>query len=449
MTTLKIAIIGAGPAGCTLARLLHLSSILCTIFESESAPASRSQGGTLDLHTDTGLAAIKACRLNEEYLKLARFDGEALHICDKNMRSWVKMSGTKDEKGSRGRPEIDRSQLRQILIDSLPKGTIKWGHKVHHISPSDRTIHFTDASRQSLGPYDLIIGADGAWSKVRSLLTDVRPEYSGVSGLDLRVQDVANAHPDLHSLVNRGSLFATSNGKHIGAQQKSDGSLIVYSTAVRPEDWAKTYGYDVNDPIAAKKGILQDYADWHPKLRKLIEVADESEGSVIVRNYYQLPTGARWAHKAGFTLIGDAAHLMTPYAGEGVNLAMKDAMELAQAIASSTMDTKDEKSGLSKSNILSRKIEEYENIMMARATKWQAITQKNVEDTFFNPRFPAHRIEPYVARAVCGADANIFTTIFVYFASYTYFAFYKMWLLIVDWFNEKPGGLDDLRACTS
>ncbi|MCJ1358674.1 MAG: hypothetical protein MMC33_008674 [Icmadophila ericetorum] len=449
MATPKIAIIGAGPAGCTLARLLHLSSIPCTIYESESAPSSRSQGGTLDLHTDTGLAAIKACGLNEEYLKLARFDGEAFHLCDKNLTTWVKLGGTRNEKSSRGRPEIDRSQLRRILFDSLPEGIIKWGHKVHHISRIDRTVHFMEASLPSSEPYDLIVGADGAWSKVRSLLTDVKPIYSGVSGLELHISNAAKTYPELNALVNRGSLFAYSDGKHIGAQQKSDGSLIIYLSSVRPEDWIKRPGYDVHDPVATKQSALQEFADWHPELRRFVEVADESEGSLITRNHYQLPTGTKWTHKAGFTLIGDAAHLMTPYAGEGVNVAMRDAMDLASAIVFTVTELRENMSDLRLLERLSRRVEEFENVMFRRGAKWQAITQQNVDDAFFNPRFPAKRIESFVARAICGSDANIFTTIFVYIMSYAYFTLYKVWLLILDWLNDRSGGLDDLRACTS
>lgn len=78
MTSLNVAIVGAGPAGCTLARLIQVSKapIDVTIFEGEAALDARDQGGTLDLHTKTGLAALRKARLYDEFLKFARFDGE-------------------------------------------------------------------------------------------------------------------------------------------------------------------------------------------------------------------------------------------------------------------------------------------------------------------------------------------------------------------------------------
>ena len=80
--TFKIAIIGAGPGGCMLARLLHCANINVTIFEAEASVDFRSQGGTLDLRTKTGLAAMKEAGLYEEFLKHARFGGESLVLCD-------------------------------------------------------------------------------------------------------------------------------------------------------------------------------------------------------------------------------------------------------------------------------------------------------------------------------------------------------------------------------
>lgn len=88
--TLKIAIVGAGPAGCVLARLLQQSKegVSVTIFEGEGDIDFRSQGGTLDLHEKTGQAALKAAGLYDEWLKYARFDGEAM-VCPKQIPDFL------------------------------------------------------------------------------------------------------------------------------------------------------------------------------------------------------------------------------------------------------------------------------------------------------------------------------------------------------------------------
>ena len=78
MASVNVAIVGAGPAGCTLARLLQLSTaqIKVTVFEGDISLDTRTQGGTLDLHTETGIAALKKAKLYDKFLKLARFDAE-------------------------------------------------------------------------------------------------------------------------------------------------------------------------------------------------------------------------------------------------------------------------------------------------------------------------------------------------------------------------------------
>jgi 2-polyprenyl-6-methoxyphenol hydroxylase-like FAD-dependent oxidoreductase len=140
----SIAIIGAGPSGCTLARLLHLNKIPFTLFEGEASSSIRSQGSTLDLHSATGLAAVKACHLWDEFSKHARYDGEAMTFTDKSYRIYLQRDGSTAE-DSYGRPEIDRSALRQLLVESLPADSIRWGHRVKEVQ-EDGTIEFLNAS---------------------------------------------------------------------------------------------------------------------------------------------------------------------------------------------------------------------------------------------------------------------------------------------------------------
>lgn len=206
MLELKIAIVDAGPAGCTLAALLQRAGISCTIFEGESTRNFRSQGGSLDLHDNTGLAALRKAGLYDDFLKHARFDGEAIAIGDKYLRYYAKAGGGKPGKPSPGRPEMDRTKLRELLVDALPEGCIKWHHRLRRATAEEEggTLHF-DSGTQS--GFDLIIRADGAWSKVRPLVHDVRPYHAGLVGIVMKIPDAANSQPDVHQLVNRGSHF--------------------------------------------------------------------------------------------------------------------------------------------------------------------------------------------------------------------------------------------------
>ena len=382
----RIAIVGAGPAGTTLARLLVLASIPVTIFEGEASIGVREQGGTLDLHPDTGLKALKECGLFEEYTKHARYDGEAVCLMDKYMKSYIKMGGT-TEATSRGRPEIDRERLRDILLQSLPSDTIRWNCRLRSID-HDLSLHFDHGVERG---FDLIVGADGAWSRVRPALTDIQPQYAGLGGFDMYVDDVEKRYPDLHKLINRGSLFAYSDGKNITGQQKGDGSLIIYASQVRNEDWMKTCGYDVHNAADVKEAIAKDFSDWAKPLVKLTQVANDED--ITARSLYMLPVGNRWKHRTGVTLIGDAAHLMTPHAGEGVNVAMKDSLNLAQAIIRGVRDQQ-------KTIKIDQELRAFEEEMFQRAKPVQQISAANTEDMFFTPGAPFTVVDRYVRRNI-------------------------------------------------
>ncbi|KAF9877644.1 hypothetical protein CkaCkLH20_04779 [Colletotrichum karsti] len=389
MSGLKIAIIGAGPAGCLLARLLHLSNIEATIFEGESSLDFRSQGGTLDLHTDTGLLALKEAGLFDEFLRHARYDGQYMAIVDKNNKHhFVRTAEGGFGSGGQERPEIDRPKLRQLLAESLPKDTIKWGHHLKSVG-EDGTLDFGNTSASG---FDLVIGADGAWSKVRQLLApDVKPLWTKIGLYSLSVPDAEKTAPELYKLVNRGSVFANSDGKRITIQQMGDGSLNVYASVLSDnEKWSspEVCGYDSHDLEAVKKALLEEYKDWSPALTEAIVKA---EGECAPRSLYMLPVGFKWPHRRGATAIGDAAGLMTPYAGEGVNVAMDGAMKLAKAIIKAAAEG-------GNPDILDRNVEAFETEMFPRLEKVQRLTEELMNDNMFTPGSPQTTIAKSVAR---------------------------------------------------
>ncbi|KAK4506670.1 hypothetical protein PRZ48_000402 [Zasmidium cellare] len=391
---LRIAIIGAGPAGCMLARLLTNSpdnhNISVTIFESEASLNFRSQGGSLDLHEKTGQAALQKANLFDEFLKYARYDGEALKICDKNLLCYIKQSGgnSSKQKSTTGRPEIDRPRLRELLFNSLPNGTVQWSKKLTHIEPDTLTLHFADGTTQT--SFDLIVGADGAWSKVRPLLTSDKPFYSGIAGHSASIPNALERYPDLHSLVNRGSVFAFSDGKSLAGQQQGDGSLNISTWSVRPSDWQSAY--DVHDGAQVKDAARKEYADWDPRLKALIEAAEDD--SFVPRDLYMLPVGNTFPHLKGLTLIGDAAHLATPFAGEGVNLAFEDSMRLAEAIIRASSTTSPDS--------LDKEVLAFEKDMFVRAKAMQSMTWSMLSAMFLTENAPRSSIERYIITAVEG-----------------------------------------------
>jgi len=232
-------------------------------------------------------------------------------LTDKNLLCYIKTSGN-PEKSTTGRPEIDRPKLRQILFESLPEHTVKWRHKLTRLEREGNTggltLHFADQPSQT--GFDLIVGADGAWSKVRPLLSETKPIYSGIAGHAFRIPDAAKTSPLGYDLANRGTLFAHGDGKNISAQCMGDGSLSIAAWGRRPENWREQCGYDVYDARATKEACLQEFADWDPRLVSFTQCAEDH---VVPRDLYMLPVGHRWNHVQGVTLIGDAAHLMGEY----------------------------------------------------------------------------------------------------------------------------------------
>jgi 2-polyprenyl-6-methoxyphenol hydroxylase-like FAD-dependent oxidoreductase len=326
MATPTITIVGAGLAGLTLARILQLHGIPATIYELDASPTARNQGGTLDMHEESGQRALREAGLYEDFIRLMRPEGEATRILDKTGRVLFEELA---DLSQQNRPEIDRTALRNLLIASIDPARIVWGRKVSAavIGENGRPrLLFEDGSSTTT---EVLAGADGAWSRIRPLLSSVAPQYSGISFLELHLLEVDKVYPASAALVGRGTLFALSDNKGLIAQRNGDGNIRVYAALRVEEDWLTKVGIDWSDTPSAKKVLLEQFSDWSQELRDLIL---NSSGNIIPRPIHALPPGHRWSRVARVTLVGDAAHVMSPFAGEGANLAMLDATELALAL---------------------------------------------------------------------------------------------------------------------
>ncbi|WP_282943134.1 NAD(P)/FAD-dependent oxidoreductase [Paenibacillus sp. RC67] len=326
----RIAIVGAGPGGLTLARILQQHGIKTVIYEREASPSARQQGGSLDIHHDSGQWALSEAGLLEQFKALARYEGEDFRLLDKTGK--VYMDEIAEPDGG-GRPEIDRGTLRELLLNSIDPNCIRWGHKLDQAVALENGMYELHFENGQIETYDLVVGADGAFSRIRPLLTDSVPAYSGLSMVELYLDNVAVAHPEIAAFNRRGKLFALSDHKGIVGQLNGDGRICVYAAFRVEQEWLDTCGIPFDQPEQAKDQLLEHFHDWNETLRNYIQSAD---GPMLPRRIYMLPTGLKWTHKPGVTLIGDAAHLMSPFAGEGVNMAMLDAAELALSIVKHT-----------------------------------------------------------------------------------------------------------------
>ncbi|TVY73251.1 Monooxygenase asqM [Lachnellula suecica] len=380
----KIGIIGAGPAGLTLARLLQQNSILCTVYEAEASRENRNQGGTLDLHPEGGQLALKEAGLLSEFHKHSRPEGEASKILkydgkvlwdDNVMEPWRPTA-----EGEQERPEIDRIVLRDMLIDSLEKRTVQWGKKVLGVAEDETTkgkfhVSFADGSIET--GFDLIVGADGAWSKVRSLLTTEKPFYAGITAIELWAVDADNANPLVSKFVGQGSMFMFDEGRSIMCQRQGSGAIRTYACVRKPETWVEDCDIDWTGADARERLVKEYFDDCGEDLKRAIL---ESRDELIPRKCWMMPVGVKWESRPGVTLLGDAAHLMTPFAGVGVNVAMTDALDLAKAIIAKK-DSFTAKFMSDKNNI-ALAIEQYEKSMLERAEKYATKTMHGMKGHF-------------------------------------------------------------------
>ncbi|MEU6415005.1 NAD(P)/FAD-dependent oxidoreductase [Microbispora sp. NPDC046933] len=322
MTT-HVTIIGAGLGGLTLARVLHVHGIPATVYEAESSPAGRAQGGMLDIHDHNGQPALRAAGLIEEFRGLVLEGRQAARA--------LAPDGTvlfdEPDDGTGGRPEVMRGELRRMLLDSLPAGVVRWGHKVGDVRALGDSRHEVTFADGASVVTSLLVGADGAWSRVRPLLSDATPEYVGMSFIETYLFDADTRHPASAKAVGGGAMYALAPGKAIQAHRESGGTLHTYVALRKPQDWFADI--DFTDSAAAAARIAREFDGWATELTALIT---DSDTAPILRPLNTLPSGHRWDRVPGVTLLGDAAHLMPP-SGEGANLAMYDGAELGEAIA--------------------------------------------------------------------------------------------------------------------
>ena len=327
MTT-PVTIIGAGLGGLTLARVLHVHGIPATVYEAEPSAEARTQGGQIDIHENNGQLALEAAGLTDAFRAIIHAGGEATRMLDQHGTVLFE----EPDEGTGGRPEVLRGDLRRMLIESLPAGTIRWGRKLASVAALGNGRHELTFADGSTVTTELLVGADGAWSKVRPLLSDARPEYVGTVFIETYLHDVDERHAATAEAVGGGAMYALTPGKGIVAHREAGNILHTYVELNRPAEWVADI--DFTSAAAATARVAAEFDGWAPELTALIT---DGETAPVRRMINALPDAHRWDRVPGVTLLGDAAHLMPP-SGEGANLAMFDGAELGKAIAAHPED---------------------------------------------------------------------------------------------------------------
>ncbi|MET8798749.1 FAD-dependent monooxygenase [Nocardia sp. NPDC004568] len=344
-----------------------MNSIDTVVYERETARDARGQGGMLDIHS--GQRALRAAGLLDEFFTIARGEGQDMRLLEPD--GTLLLQEDTPEDAPLARPEVDRADLRNLLLDSVPAEVVRWGHAF--ASAEDGLLHFADGGSTT---YSLLVGADGAQSRVRALLTDAHPAHIGQNVVEVGIPDIDRTHPDLAAMVGRGSYWVLGDGLSLAAQRNGDGrvriGLSFYNTG---EDWFATSGIPFDDPAAARARLIELLPGWDPRFTALIAACDDT---VVPRAITTLPAGLTWPAKPDVTLLGDAAHLMPPV-GEGANMALLDGALLGLALVAHPDD-------------FPAALSEYEREMFER-TGAAARMSARIQELLMSPDAARHMLE--------------------------------------------------------
>ncbi len=315
-----IAIVGAGPGGLMLGLLLQRQGFSFTIYERGYQNMHSDRGGSLDIHDDSGQLPLKEAGIFENFRKHARYEGEDTRIVNKD----GEILYDEDAEGEGNRPEIDRGKLCDIIMEQIHPENIKYGFKFEKLIQRDNGEVELVFENGTTVMTNLVIGADGAFSQIRSYLTNAKPEYTGISMIEMNSDE--NEHPDLLKFNKNGKLIGLGGDQAILGQRNGDGRIMAYISF--KTKYEKLDEYRKLSLDALKERLLAEYSDWDSELKNYIAY---SYDDIKFRRIYKLPIGLTWTTQPNITIIGDAAHLMSPFAGEGVNMALYDAYLLAES----------------------------------------------------------------------------------------------------------------------
>lgn len=334
----SVSIIGGGPGGLTLAKLLQQKNINVKVYERDFDENARVQGSPLDLHYDSGLAALREANLLDEFKKNFLPGADREKIMNEKAEIFFSDHGHKLEEDFNNiyfRPEIDRGVLRKILLQSLEPETVIWNSHFLSMEPQNGgwLLHFKDSPSVYA---DLVIGADGANSKIRPYVTEIKPFYTGIMMLEGNIPNASQTTPDINALLEGGKIMAFGNNKNLLMGQKADGEIGFYASFRAPEDWKvkNSIIHYNNDEVF--RWYKDSYGDWSNIWDELFTA---TVPPFIPRPIYCVPLDQYWESQSNVTIIGDAAHVMPPFAGEGVNMAMLDALELSRNLLSGDVES--------------------------------------------------------------------------------------------------------------
>ena len=366
-----VAIIGAGIGGVALAVACLHRGIPFTLYERDDSFNARSQGYGLTLQqASKAMSGLGISKLNKGVVSTKHIvhNTEGKVVGEWGMRKWMEINPkAKPRKNNIHNIHIARQELRLELLNQLGKHSeVQWGHQLTELKTTDSnkvklSFMVNDSIKQVNA--DLVVGADGIRSAVRKIIIGEETTpllYLGCIVI-LGICNLSELQHIQSHLLDSATVFQTANGHERIYMMPYDTQSIMWQLSF-PMTEEEAKALSAKGASALKKEAC-NRIQWHAPIPEILAATEDVNISGYPVYDREL-LNPEWLEKAGpITLIGDAAHPMSPFKGQGANQALIDALVLARTIYTNCKSSNQwQKTGL-RTQVLS----EFENDMIHRS----------------------------------------------------------------------------------